>query len=93
MEEEGILFEEGGKRNRIREDFFVDTAAVSKAGFAPPTVDAAKRAKRRKTEKTAVAVQLSATTKRTSTYFETVDEETLKHEILNVLEKRNPKTC
>jgi len=100
LDAEGVRFEEGGRRAKIRRDCFVGAATTPTAAAAPPRVDAGAGAKRRTTEETAAAAatertpaQPSATAKRTSQHIVTDDEETLKRETLDLLRKRRPKSC
>lgn len=98
LKEEGIVFEEEGKISKIREDFFVESAwaasaSLSNSAAKPKSQAYAKGSKKRKMEE--MTAKDAATAKTKSKYFATsVSEETLKQEILSLLQKRDEgKTC
>lgn len=94
LEEEGIIFEEGGKGNKIRKDFFVEFPSVSKPGAKRKSAASSKGSKRLTVEEP--KSNQVAITKKKSKYFDTdaVSEGKIKQEILNLLHKRQVgKTC
>ena len=94
LEEEGIIFEIEGKYNKIRKDFFVESTSVSNLATKPKGAATGKGSKRQKMDEP--PLNQSATKKTKSKYFDTdtVSEDTLKQEILNLLQKRQVgKTC
>jgi len=98
LQEEGVVFEEEGKISKIRKDFFVESAWSASASPSNSTAKPKGKAdikgsKKRKPEEMTLKHAATANTK--SKYFATsVSEETLKHEILSLLQKRDEgKTC
>jgi len=93
LEEEGVVFEEEGKSNKIREDFFVEGTSVSKSIIKRKSATRSKGSKKQKIVEEPPSNQ-TATEKRKSKYFDTAFEEKLKQEIINLLQKRQVgKTC
>lgn len=104
LEEEGIVFGEGGMSDKIPGEFFVDesssssSASVSKPATkskVPPGRKGATK-KRKMDASPPDEIQLTTKAKGKSKYFATavVSEERLKDEILNLLQKRDVgKTC
>lgn len=96
LEEEGVGFEEDGKK--IRTEYFVASprdpaAAVRRPASKPNPKSSPKGSNKRRAEERSDQAA-AASPKRKSKYFETVTEETLKEEILNLLGKRQKgKTC
>jgi len=94
LEEEGIIFEIEGKYNKIRKDFFVESASVSNSVTKPKGAASGKGKGSKRQEMDEPPLNQPATKKTKSKYFDTVSEETLKQEILNLLQKRQVgKTC
>lgn len=95
LKEEGILFDESGRK--ILPNFFVE----GESSMLFPNDDLKQKSKtatmangKRKVENEQSTGQLTPRTKK-SEYFDTATdiEATIKEEILNVLQKRDGKTC
>lgn len=94
LEQEGIVFEDKGNSSKIRYDFFVEPATTTESATKTKSSTSLKGSKKQKMEEP--QSKPAATKKHKSKYFDTssVSEETLKEEILNLLQKRQTgKTC